>query len=193
MSSTKSKSTEIVDVNVNVEVEVEVTEINIEEEVLKEFDDICNEFANIKNTIGSLTLKLRQYKKKIDKILKEKAKVPKVKVDKPVKVEKEKKKKVIEPPSGINKPCLLSDELCKFLDKPSGTEMVRTDVTKELYAYIKDKKLQDSTSKLLIHPDKHLQNLLGIDETHKLTYQNIQTYMNKHYQNGDNVIENDDN
>merc|ERR1711988_1163169 len=34
-------------------------------------------------------------------------------------------------PSGSAKPSLISEELCKFLNKPSGTKMARTDVTKE--------------------------------------------------------------
>ena len=152
-----------------------------EEDVFKEFDDICTEIANMKNSMGVLTTKLTQYKKKIDKILKDKAKSSKVKPEKEKlvkeKKEKEKKSKEIVPPSGINKPCTISEAL----GKPSGSQMIRTDVTQALYAYIKEHKLQDSESKLTINPNEKLCKLLDIDQTHKLTYQNLQTHMNKHY------------
>jgi chromatin remodeling complex protein RSC6 len=154
---------------------------NVEEDVFKEFDDICTEIANMKNSMGVLTTKLKQYKKKIDKILKDKAKATKVKVEKPEKEKKEKKTKEIVPPSGIDKPCTISDTLCEFLGKPSGSQMIRTDVTQALYAYIKEHKLQDPTSKLKINLNEELCKLLDIDSSHKLTYQNLQTYMNKHY------------
>ncbi len=186
--------------------------INDETEMLiKEFDDICNEISTMKNTMGTLITKLKQYKKKIDKILKEKTKEKsktsktkpennsnskddeveekkekkpkKEKEQKEPKEKKEKIKKVIEPPSGINKPTTISDQLCEFLSKPKGTEMVRHDVTELIYEYIKKNKLQDSASKLIINPDDTLCNLLGIDKSQKLTYQNLQTFMNKHYIN----------
>lgn len=174
---------------------------DVEEDVFKEFDDICTEIANMKNTMGVLTTKLKQYKKKIDKILKEKAKASKVKpekADKPEKEKKEKEKKEkkpkeIIPPSGINKPCTISDTLCEFLDKPPGSQMVRTDVTQALYAYIKEHKLQDPTSKLTINPNDKLCKLLDIDSSHKLTYQNLQTHMNKHYLREDEDGEEADN
>jgi hypothetical protein len=45
---------------------------------------------------------------------------------------KNKKKSGNRAPSGFVKPTRISDELAKFLDKPSGTEMARTDVTRQL-------------------------------------------------------------
>ena len=39
-------------------------------------------------------------------------------------------------PSGFVKPARISDELAAFLGKDSGTEMSRTDVSKEINAYI---------------------------------------------------------
>lgn len=202
-TKTKSKTNTLLDQNEEVKDSEELKDseevepnTNTEDDIIKEFEDICSEFANLKNSIGSLTLKLRQYKKKIDKLVKDSSKVPKNKptkgkkaVDKETGNEtekgtekvKEKKKKVIEPPSGINKPCLLSDDLCIFLGKPLGTEMLRSDVTDEMYKYFREKKLQDSVSKLTINADETIQKLLDINETHKLTYQNLQTYMNKHY------------
>lgn len=80
-------------------------------------------------------------------------------------------------PSGFAKETLISDELAKFLGKPQGTLMARTEVTKEINTYIKKHKLQDPTHGKNINPDKRLKNLLRIDNNVDLTYFNIQRYM----------------
>ena len=46
-------------------------------------------------------------------------------------------------PSGFVKPARISDELAAFLGKDSGTEMSRTDVSKEINAYIVAHKLKN--------------------------------------------------
>ena len=50
---------------------------------------------------------------------------------------KRKRKSVNRQPSGFVKPTKISDELAKFLEKPVGTEMARTDVTREINKYIR--------------------------------------------------------
>jgi chromatin remodeling complex protein RSC6 len=92
-----------------------------------------------------------------------------------------KPKPVLEPPSGITKPCRISDELAQFLDKPSGTEMTRADVTKELYKYINLNGLQNQSEKVKININQALANLLSIEINQEVTYFNIQSLMNKHY------------
>lgn len=80
-------------------------------------------------------------------------------------------------PSGFAKEALVSDELAKFLGKPSGTMMARTQVTKEINAYIKKHKLQDPNQGKIINPDKRLKNLLRVGTGEELTYFNLQKYM----------------
>ncbi len=151
----------------------------------KDFDDICKEVGNIKNSINTLMTRLRNFKKDVDKALRNKDKTID-KTTKPKKPKKEKtekdskteKKKIV---SGITKPVVLSDELCNFLGKELKTEMARTEVTKELYQYIKDNKLQDTENKKIIKADKAMLNMLGVDEGYEITYFNIQNLMNKHY------------
>ena len=86
-------------------------------------------------------------------------------------------------PSGFAKPSLLSDELCKFVGKPSGTLMARTDVTKHITAYIKEHNLQDPDFKRRILVDKNakLKKLLKVPKGQELTYFNLQTYMKVHF------------
>ena len=84
-------------------------------------------------------------------------------------------------PSGFVKPTLISNELASFLGKPHGTEMARTEVTKEINAYIRAHKLQDKDNGRKIIPDKKLTSLLKIKKGEELTYFNLQKYMSPHF------------
>ena len=84
-------------------------------------------------------------------------------------------------PSGFVKPTLISSELAKFLNKPTGTEMARTEVTREINGYIRQNSLQDKDNGRKINPDKALANLLKIKNGEELTYFNLQRYMSPHF------------
>jgi chromatin remodeling complex protein RSC6 len=102
-----------------------------------------------------------------------------------IKDKKKEKTKVKRAPSGFAKPTKVTKELCEFMNKPEGTEIARTEVTKALVNYIKENNLielgEDSKNKII--PDNKLKSLLGIqdEELNDLTYFNIQKYMNKHF------------
>ena len=84
-------------------------------------------------------------------------------------------------PSGFIKPTLISDELAVFLGKPSGTELARTAVSKEINGYIRANSLQDPANGRKIHPDAKLSKLLKIVKGDELTYFNLQRYMKHHF------------
>ena len=84
-------------------------------------------------------------------------------------------------PSGFVKPTKISDELAKFLEKPIGSEMARTDVTRDINKYIRLHNLQDKENGRKIHPDTKLQTLLKLKKTDELTYFNLQRYMSPHF------------
>jgi upstream activation factor subunit UAF30 len=84
-------------------------------------------------------------------------------------------------PSGFVKPTRISDELAKFLEKPAGTEMARTDVTRNINVYIRAHNLQDKENGRKINPDAKLQSLLKLKKTDELTYFNLQRYMSPHF------------
>lgn len=94
---------------------------------------------------------------------------------------KRKRKNGNRSPSGFVKPTLISDELATFLSKPSGTEMARTEVTREINTYIRANDLQDKTNGRKINPDKSLAALLKIQNGDELTYFNLQRYMSPHF------------
>ena len=97
---------------------------------------------------------------------------------------KRKRKSGNRSPSGFVKPTLISDELAKFLSKPQGTEMARTEVTREINGYIRAHNLQDKQNGRKINPDADLATLLKIGNDEELTYFNLQRYMSPHFAKG---------
>lgn len=84
-------------------------------------------------------------------------------------------------PSGFAVPSNITDELCEFMQKPTGTKVARTVVTKYIISYIKNHNLQKEGNRKFITPDKSLNKLLGVNDGDEVTYFNIQRYMNKHF------------
>ena len=94
---------------------------------------------------------------------------------------KRKRKSGNRAPSGFVKPTLISDELAKFLEKPTGSEMARTEVTRDINKYIRTNNLQDKENGRKINPDKKLAALLKLKATDELTYFNLQRFMSPHF------------
>jgi chromatin remodeling complex protein RSC6 len=94
---------------------------------------------------------------------------------------KRKRKAGNRAPSGFVKPTRISDELASFLGKEKGTEMARTDVTREINKYIRAHNLQDKGNGRNIIPDSKLASLLKLKKTDELTYFNLQRYMSPHF------------
>lgn len=90
-----------------------------------------------------------------------------------------KKKRKMKNPSGFAKPTEISEELCSFMNKPTGSKIPRTEVTKFLIGYIKNNNLQDEDKKSNIKPDEKLTKLLGKNDG--VTYFTLQSLMNKHF------------
>jgi len=85
------------------------------------------------------------------------------------------------PPSGFTKPAPISDELAKFLGKSAGIEMSRTEVSKEINAYIISNNLKNEENGRIIHPDNKLTVLLNVKDGEQLTYFNLQRYIKHHF------------
>jgi chromatin remodeling complex protein RSC6 len=91
-------------------------------------------------------------------------------------------------PSGFVKPTMISTELADFLKVSHGTLMARTDVTRKINEYIREKNLRDTANGRIIKPDALLSQLLDYDEKtaksqglKELSYFNLQKYLAKHF------------
>ena len=142
---------------------------------------IMEQFTTINDSLTLFKMQITNLQKVIKAVEKDvKKELKKMKKD-----NKTDKKKVKRAPSGFAKPTKVTKELCDFMNKPEGSEIARTEVTKALVNYIKENNLielgEDSKNKIV--PDDKLKSLLGIqdEELSDLTYFNIQKYMNKHF------------
>jgi hypothetical protein len=142
--------------------------------ILEQFTTITDSLILLKMQISTIQLHVKTLEKNVKKEMKFYTKE-----------KKNKKDKTKREPSGFAKPTTVTKELCEFMDKPEGTKIARTEVTKALTSYIREHQLshKDSDGRLKIVPDEKLENLLNIDddELSKLSYFNIQKYMNKHF------------
>ena len=172
--STKSKEPESVQTDVPVPVcemeNVVVTSDAVEYSITTGFSEFISKFQTMLTSFNALKTELRS----LEKITVKQLKIAE-------KLSNKKRRKGNRAPSGFVKPSLISDELAKFLDKPCGTEMARTDVTREINKYIRANNLQDKSNGRKINPDKQLTQLLKIEESVDLTYFNLQKYMGPHF------------
>lgn len=90
-------------------------------------------------------------------------------------------------PSGFAKATYMSPTLCEFLGVPHGTEMARTEVTKHVLNYVKEKNLQNPEMKRIINMDDKLQKLLNPAKDEVVTYFSIQRLMKVHYVKPENA------
>lgn len=148
------------------------TDTNLDH-IIDQFNTISDSLTLFKMEISTLQKLIKSVEKDVKKELKN--------------IKRE--KKMVSPkkraPSGFAKPTKVTKELCEFMNKPEGSEIARTEVTKALVSYIKENNLIEinDIGKNSIIPDEKLKSLLGLEseDLNCLTYFNIQKYMNKHF------------
>lgn len=97
-------------------------------------------------------------------------------------------------PSGFASPVLVSDELYSFLSQygvKKGDLVARTDVTRHITAYIRERNLQNPEARREIVPDATLKKLFGPAVEHRnpqdssspkvYTYLKLQRYLSHHF------------
>ena len=139
--------------------------------VFDQFSEFMAKLQAVSAQMSSLRTEFRSLERQVSKDLKAAAKVN----------QKRKRKSGNRAPSGFVKPTLISNELAAFLGKPEGTEMARTEVTREINAYIRAHSLQDKENGRKIIPDAKLKGLLKLKKGDELTYFNLQKYMSPHF------------
>lgn len=171
----KAKAVKAVKADAPVEqVATESQEVPVESDVT-DLSTQSSEFLAKLNQLGALLASLKTEYRSLDKKWSRELKTAQKSQA------KRKRKSGNRAPSGFVKPTKISDELAKFLEKPVGTEMARTDVTREINKYIRSHNLQDKENGRKINPDSKLQTLLKLKKTDELTYFNLQKYMSPHF------------
>jgi len=137
-----------------------------------EFSDFMTKLTQLSTLISSLKTEFRALEKRASRELKTATKASQ---------KRAKRKNTNRAPSGFVKPTLISSELASFLGKTAGTEMARTEVTREINAYIRANQLQDKSNGRRIIADAKLSSLLKLAAGEELTYFNLQRYMSPHF------------
>lgn len=135
------------------------------------FSELLSQLYALRTQLTSVTSAARALQKRADRELKAAQKLSK----------KRQRKSGNRAPSGFVKPTKISTELATFLGKPQGTEMARTEVTREINSYIRAHKLQDPANGRRILADAKLRKLLRLGKNEELTYFNLQRYMSPHF------------
>ena len=135
------------------------------------FGELLGQLQALRSQLTSVTGQVRALQKRADRELKQAHKASK----------KRARRTGNRAPSGFVKPTKISSELASFLGKPKGTEMARTEVTREINKYIRANNLQDKDNGRVILADSKLRKLLKLKKDDELTYFNLQRYMSPHF------------
>jgi len=138
--------------------------------VAEQFTALLAQLSVLRSQVTSITSQVRTLSKNHEREVKAASKSA-----------RKKRKSGNRQPSGFVKPAVISDELAGFLGKSKGTEMARTEVTREINTYIRANKLQDPKNGRRILADTKLRKLLKLKKTDELTYFNLQRYMSPHF------------
>jgi chromatin remodeling complex protein RSC6 len=149
-------------------VAAEVEEVRLEAEA----KSITARLLAVRETVSELISEAKRLEKKAAKVQKLADKRRRRKA--PVEGEEGKPARVsiFQIPTGI------SPALCAFMGRPAGSKESRSNVTKFITTYVKEKNLKDKHD---IKGDAALLKLLNLKAEDKLTYFNLQKYLNVHY------------
>lgn len=132
-------------------------------------NELGDKLTSIQNEVKSFQQTLKLLVKEYEKQKKIIAKVQK------------KRDNAKKSPSGFAKPCKISVELCKFIGVPEGTERSRTDITRFINAYVKEKNLNNPENRREFFPDEKLRAILNVNEKDKVTYFILQRLIAHHF------------
>ena len=171
------------DVVDKVKKEVKKEEVVVKEEVDKTSDGVVEEkllgdtlIAELTDKISSVQLEMKSIHQTLKLLTKEYEKQKKV----IAKVQR-KRENAKKSPSGFAKPCKISIELCKFVGIPEGSERSRTDITRFINAYVKEKNLNNPENRREFFPDEKLRSILNVTDKEKVTYFILQRLIAHHF------------
>ena len=173
---------EVIDKKVKKEVKKEPVVVK-EENVDKTSDTVVEEkllgdtlITELTDKISSVQLEMKSIHQTLKLLTKEYEKQKKV----IAKVQR-KRENAKKSPSGFAKPCKISNELCKFVGIPEGSERSRTDITRFINAYVKEKNLNNPENRREFFPDEKLRAILNVTDKEKVTYFILQRLIAHHF------------
>jgi len=143
----------------------------------EQFSGLLAQLTALRSQLTTVTTQVRVLSKRTDRELKAARKLG-----------RKKKRTGNRQPSGFVKPTKISNELAAFLGKEKGSEMARTDVTREINKYIRAHNLQDPKNGRHILADTKLKKLLKLKKEDNLTYFNLQKYMSPHFAKASSTV-----
>jgi chromatin remodeling complex protein RSC6 len=151
--------------------EAAATEAPEEVRLETEAKSITARLLAVRETVSELISEAKRLEKKA-------AKVQKL-------ADKRRRRKAVEGEAGkparvsiFQVPTGLTPELCAFMGRPAGSLESRSNVTKFITKYVSDNNLKNKHD---INADAKLLKLLRLNKEDKLTYFNLQKYLNVHY------------
>jgi chromatin remodeling complex protein RSC6 len=133
------------------------------------FSEILEKMVALSTHIKSIQISMKVLVKEFDKQKKIIDKVQK------------KRDKAKKSPSGFAKPCKISNELCDFIGVEHGCELSRTDITRKINEYVKEKNLNNPENRREFFPDKKLKSILNVKDGEKVTYFILQRLIAHHF------------
>lgn len=183
-SAVKSVEPEVMKPKVVTPPPVELSENKESDEIQSSVSEILVSIMNTANEISLRQKDFSQQLKSFNRSYKKELKELQRSQSRNKKLNKKDPNRPKRAPSGFAVPSEISGEMCKFLGINNGTHLSRTEVTRKLTTYIREKNLQIPSNRRSFQPDKALSSILGplqeIDQEKGYTYFNLQRYITPH-------------
>lgn len=143
------------------------------------------EEVRLETEAKSITARLLAVRETVSELISEAKRLEKKAAKVQKLADKRRRRKVVEGEAGkparvsiFQVPTGLTPELCAFMGRPAGSLESRSNVTKFITKYVSDNNLKNKHD---INGDAKLLKLLRLTKEDKLTYFNLQKYLNVHY------------
>jgi chromatin remodeling complex protein RSC6 len=147
------------------------------------------EEVRLETEAKSITARLLAVRETVSELISEAKRLEKKAAKVQKLADKRRRRKVVEGEPGkparvsiFQVPTGLTPELCSFMGRPAGSLESRSNVTKFITKYVSDNNLKNKHD---INADAKLLKLLRLTKEDKLTYFNLQKYLNVHYLKAD--------
>ena len=143
------------------------------------------EEVRLESEVKSITARLLAVRETVSELISEAKRLEKKSAKVQKLADKRRRRKVVEGEEGkparvsiFQIPTGLTPELCAFMGRPAGSLESRSNVTKFITKYVSENNLKNKHD---INGDAKLLKLLRLTKEDKLTYFNLQKYLNVHY------------